>query len=122
MPEHIEKERREGYCPVHHIKCSEIKELQTDSKKRVPVWVFTLFAVAVFGVVGWFNLDGIRRNKEVLESLSLHMNESSLVFERTTRILSRATHALNEVAFNQRNVMKKLELDFQPIPDYEEHY
>ena len=115
------EERRAEYCPVHNIKCDEIKSIENDTKSRVPIWVFTIFVTAMLIALGWINLQSKIENKKTMEMLEKHLMQSNLMFEKTGNVLSRATHSLNEVALNQQTVMKKLQLDFQKIPNYSEN-
>lgn len=105
-------ERRQEYCPVHHIKCAEIKEAGEVSKTKVPIWIFKIFVTCVVLVLGYMNVDSYRSNQQTLSVLDAHVQKSNI-------ILHRITHGLNEVALNQRKVMSKLELEFVHLPDYE---
>lgn len=113
------EERRSSFCPVHHIKCKEIEGIESESKKKVPIWVFTLFVSAMLVILGWYNLQMNARNEEVIESLEKHILQSDITFTKNSVIMTRVAHALNEVAYNQRSVMRKIDLEFQEIPDYE---
>ena len=119
MTEYEGDEQRKGYCPVHHIKCDEIKNLSAEGKKKLPIWVFSFFAVGLFSIMGWYNIETAKDNRSVLVSLEKHMIDSNRVFAESSRVLKKATHVLAEVSFNQKTVMKKLELEFQDIPDYD---
>lgn len=115
-------EKRRDYCPVHHLKCSEIRQLQTASSHSVPIWVFMSFVSLLTGVLGYINYDGARKHSEVIDSLEKHIDKADIVLGNSSRVLSRVTHSLNEVALNQREVMEKLELEFKHIPKYDNGY
>ena len=113
-----EKPKTYGYCPVHQ--CEEIKELKTDLKKKLPVWVFTFFGLGVFSIIGWLNVQSIQSNKETVALLKEHLEQTDQLTQTTANVLKKMMHNLNEVTLNQRLVIKKLELEFQSIPSYED--
>ncbi len=106
------EEKRSEYCPVHHIKCSDIKDLQIDAKKRVPIWVFVIFVSAMGGVLGYMNYEIISKEVVTQRLLATHIEKSNV-------ILNSMKHGLNEVALNQRTVMHKLDLEFEEAPRYD---
>ena len=94
-------ERRKGYCPVHHVKCNQLDNTEREVKRKVPIWVFTLFlmmAGSVFGYQLYLLNDHVRNSNSILRNLS---------------------HGLREVALNQKTVMHELELTYQELHDYE---
>ena len=119
MNKYTGEERREGYCPEHHIKCAEISTLQIDQKKKVPIWVLGLFTAAFLSSLGFINKLSMDRHEVVLKSLEGHIIHSTEVLDENSKILSRASHVLQEVAFNQKMVMKQIELDFESIPEFD---
>lgn len=112
------EERRAEYCPVHNIKCDEIKAINNDTKNRVPIWVFTIFVTLIMIALGWINIQSKEENKKSLKIFEKHLVQSDKMFSETAEVLQKATHNLNEVALNQKIMLKKLELDYQKIPDY----
>jgi hypothetical protein len=119
MTEYEGDEKRQGFCPVHHIKCEELKSIKSEGRKKLPIWVFTFFATILFSAMWWYNIQVSEDHQIVIKSLQMHLTESSIVFRENARVISRATHILSEVAFNQRTVMEKLEMDYQEIPDFD---
>ena len=105
-------ERRTEYCPVHHIKCQEMKEQKDEMKKRIPIWVGKLFLTVLVLALGYMNLDGYRKNERLLTMINTHITQSSV-------LLNRLAHGINEVAVNQQTVMNKLDLDFKQLPHYD---
>lgn len=112
-------EKRKDFCPVHHLKCSEISRLQEASSKRVPIWVFIIFVSMLTGVLGYINYDAVTRHANVVKALVTHIDKADVVLNNSSRVLDRVAHSLNEVALNQREVMDKLELKFKHIPKYD---
>jgi len=94
-------ERRDGFCPVHNIKCDEWKDTDIEVKKRVPIWVFNIFLVCLIGVLGY-----------QLAMLSSHVRTSS-------RIFGNVTHTLQEVTMNQRIIMRHNNLKFEHLPRFD---
>lgn len=111
--------KEDQYCPVHNIKCKELESTKRLAMKRVPIWAFYLFVGGSVAVAGWLNLASIERHERSMKVIESHIITSNSSISGIGSILGRATHALNEIAFNQRVVMQNLELDFQEIPDYE---
>ena len=89
------------YCPVHNIKCDELKGLNKDVKGKVPIWVFVIFVTTMASIIGY-----------QLTMLNVHIKRSNQIFNTVS-------HGLNEVAMNQKSVMHKLEMTFQKLPDYD---
>ena len=102
-------EHRTVYCPVHHIKCQELKDARDEGKLKLPIWVGKIFIVCLVLVLGYMNLDGYRRDDKAFELLNKHVKASTIV-------LKSLTHAINEVAINQQRVMEELDLEFKEIP------
>lgn len=113
------EERRRGFCPVHHLKCHQIRDVEIKTSKRVPIWVFVVFISGLTGVLGFLNYDSIRRHDEVMDHLGDHVEKANIVLENNSRVLGRVTHSLNEVALNQQEVMKVIDLEFRRIPRYD---
>jgi hypothetical protein len=115
-------ERRQEYCPVHNLKCEQWATTEKKLAAKVPIWVF----VCAIGVIGstatWLNISSIDRHDVVIKELTKHIDSSNEVLVKNTAILSRATHAINEVSMNQRRVMDQLKIKFVPIPDYDMPY
>ena len=118
MDEYKGEERRAEYCPVHHIKCEQWKATEAKLASRVPVWVFVIFISVAASAATWLNVASIERHDVVVKELTTHVGHSNEVLLKNSIILSRATHALNEIALNQRHVMEQLELEFERIPSY----
>ena len=114
------EERRSEYCPVHHIKCQEWKDTKEEMKTRVPIWIFKIFIGVIITVLGYMNYSAISHHQELIEALNDHMAESTKIFGRINSSFSNITHSLNEIGMNQRSVMKKIELEFQHLPEYGE--
>ena len=111
-------EKREDYCPVHNIKCGEIKDLQLDAKKRVPTWVFVIF-VSLFGsILGYLNFDTLYKSTSIQLLLKEHIEKSNIILLDMQVGIRATQHGLNEVSINQKKVMKKLDLEFDEIPHY----
>ena len=104
-------ERHSKYCPVHHIKCGEWKATEESVKLKVPIWVFRIFLTILVVTLGAMNVNSYRENKAVLEVVNEHV-------EKSNKILNAMSHGLNEVALNQRKVMRTLKLEFEEMPDY----
>ena len=104
-------ERRSEYCPVHHIKCEEWKNTEADMRKRVPIWVFTIFVTALGSLLAYMNYDTMQKQEKTLVILNTHI-------ERSNRILSTVSHGLLEIGMNQRKVMRGLDLEFEHVPKY----
>lgn len=118
MKKYTGEERRMDYCPVHNIKCEEIRNLQVDQKKRVPIWVFTLFVAATFSIFGFLNFSSMKRHETALKALEKHIGTTNEVMTENKTTMERVRHALNEVAYNLRSVMKQNDIDFEDLPDY----
>ena len=106
------QERRDGYCPVHKLKCEEWRATEESMKSKVPIWVFRIFLTLLVAVLGAMNCNAYRHNEVVLATVQDHV-------ETSTSFLRRVSHGLREVASNQRTVMKELNLEFEHMPDYE---
>ena len=104
-------ERRAEYCPVHHLKCGEWKSTEEAVKSKVPIWVFRIFLTILVVILGAMNVNSYRENKAVLEAVNEHV-------EKSNKILSAMSHGLNEVAVNQRKILRTLKLEFEELPDY----
>lgn len=89
--------QKQSYCPVHSIKCSEIKDAHTLIRKRVPIWVFLGFCVCLGTILG-YQLTLVQKNANTMEKV---------------------VHGLNEVAVNQTRVMEKIGLEFHKLPSYD---
>ena len=112
-------ETRASFCPVHHFKCSEMEEQKKDLKSRLPIWTFTAFCIflgSVLSYMNWhiwtLNSEALRQNELVIIALNNHINASNEVIRDGSKILM-------ELGTNLRKVMKQLELEFDPIPDYQ---
>lgn len=116
------EEKRKDYCPVHHLKCYEIRDLKRESDKRLPIWVFIIFISCLTGVLGFLNYDLIKRHNLVIETLDKHTQNTNALIDDSKTLLNRVTHSLNEVTLNQREVMEKLEIKFRHIPKYDNGY
>ena len=99
------------YCPVHHIKCGEWKSTEESVKLKVPIWVFRIFLTILVVTLGAMNVNSYRENKAVLEAVNEHV-------EKSNKILNAMSHGLNEVALNQRKILRTLKLEFEEMPDY----
>lgn len=116
------KERREDYCPVHHIKCKQLNDLESDVKNRLPRWVFLTFIGLMTSMLGYMNYqildsqqDALMRQERLQSVLNVHLEESN-------RIFTRINHNINEVAVNQQRVLEKLDMPFRPIPRYDQNH
>jgi hypothetical protein len=99
--EYIGEERRKDYCPVHHIKCAQQEKTGMEVKKRVPIWVFTIFLICLSSVIGY-----------QLVLLNNHVVESNKIFKVIT-------FGQRELAHNQRIVMHELKLPYEELRIYE---
>lgn len=107
-------ERRIDHCPICHCKQEEPTDQRT-VLNRVPIWVFTIFLVSLGSVLSYMlklNADAIRHNELVMIALNEHIDVSNQRVVDGTKILI-------ELGMNQRKIMKKLRLEFEPIPDYQ---
>jgi hypothetical protein len=125
MPQENEKkpfagsEERASFCPVHHFKCREIDDQKTELKTRLPIWAFTAFCIflgSVLSYMNWhiwtLNSTALRQNEMVIIALNDHIDASNDIIRDGSKILM-------ELGTNLRNVMKKLNLEFEAIPDYQ---
>ncbi len=122
MSEYQGEERRSEYCPVHHIKCDQWDNTEKKVSSRVPIWIFIMVSTAFMSSVGvtatWLNIASIERHEHVVTKLTEHVDSSNRILTNNSIVLGRATHALNEVVFNQQRVIDQLKMEFQPLPDY----
>ena len=72
-------ERRREYCPVHHIKCQEIKDARTETRRRVPIWVFTLVVGMLITAQGILINIAIRSNEKSNATLTEHIRTSDRI-------------------------------------------
>ena len=105
-------ERRNGYCPVHHIKCQQIEMVEADSKKKVPIWVFVLAMGVISAVLGYQMRttanEITKSNKEIVNHVEL-----SWIAVRTMN------SGIREIGLNQKRVLQKLNLDYEYLKEYE---
>lgn len=104
-------ERREGYCPVHHIKCEDMKKLESGLEKKVPIWVFKLSITVLILALGGMNAYFYRLSTETLKAVQAHVDVSS-------KILKRMSLKSREATLNQKIIMEKLDLPYREIPRY----
>lgn len=95
------------------------EKVEVRTSNRVPIWVFVVFVGGLTGILGFLNYDSIRRHDQVISSLESHIDKANIVLENSGRVLDRVTHSLNEVALNQQEVMKKIDIKFRRIPRYD---
>lgn len=120
------EERRDGFCPVHHIKCGEWKatEKKVDEleKTKVSVKVFQIVITILLTVGGgyWYTQDMnakeyfismMEMNTASNKNLEKHINTSNIILRNMSK-------DVREVKLNQNSILKKLNLDRQEIPGY----
>ena len=89
------REQDRAVCPLHSRTCTDIQNLETDMKKRVPNWVLSILVVILLSVLSAFMV--ITHNMQNAIAKGVRANEV----------------ALNEVSMNQRLVMKELGLSYE---------
>jgi hypothetical protein len=113
------QERRNGYCAVHDFKCAQWAETEKTLKAKVPIWVFVIFISLAAGGFSYLNLNIVSESKETQQLLKEHIDSANRNLEKVTRVLAAVSHSNKEVSLNQRTVMRKLELPFQNVPNYD---
>ena len=113
-------------CGVHDIKCKEwtktSNRVDALEKSKLSIRMFQLIAFIAISLGGgyWYNADQ-KANANLMVAMK-HQGKASAQLEEHIRvsniILKGMSHALREQGLNQRIVMKKLQLEFQEIPDY----
>jgi len=109
------EEKREGYCPVHHIKCEQIKDA-TDAvedlrKNKLSIRIFQIIVGIILTIGGayWYKMDVTSNDYKEQISISLKLHN---------KILKRMSLDVRELQLNIKPVMKKLDLEYQMIPQY----
>jgi hypothetical protein len=112
MPENYEgEERRNDYCPVHHIKCKEMEKLETGLAGKVPIWVFKIAVTIIILALGSMNAYFYKMSSSTLVQLERHVDISNTIMKQMSR-------KNREVILNQKIVMEHLKIPYREIPNY----
>jgi hypothetical protein len=126
MPEYSGEERRNNYCPVHHIKCQEIhdageavKEL-AKTKLSIKMFQIVISIVLMIGGAYWYKMDKIA-DKSIQLALEHQSQTANMLNEHvntSNRILKKMSLDVREMKLNFIPVMSHLNLEYREIPEY----
>jgi hypothetical protein len=105
------QERRDGYCPVHHIKCQEIEKINKGLETKVPIWIFKILISVIIIAFGGMNAYFFKISTDTLMLVEKHTNFSN-------KILKAMSLKNREVLMNQKIVMEHLDIPYREIPKY----
>jgi hypothetical protein len=98
-------------CPVHDIKCEEIKRVQQENAAKLPIWVFKIFLTVLVIVIGGLNAAFYKNYSDSIRALEVYMDSNN-------EILKQMSRKNREVVLNQEIVMEHLDIPYREIPDY----
>ena len=116
----------DNYCPVHKIKCQEIKD-STDGIKelrrsKLSIRMFQIFVTIALSIVGTIWYQANEQAKRTLQIAMEHQAKNTEILEKhvkvSNRILKLMSRDVREIKLNQNKIIKTLDLEPIKIPDY----
>ena len=113
------------YCAIHPHLCDQMEKIDSEIKKRLPIWAFTLifttFITVLGSILAYTNYQAALVARTAIEANLKSVEAIEGFAKETSMSIKKLAHHYSEFGLNQRRVLKNLNLEYEEIPSIEDY-